>query len=192
MRAFAMLDQSDRVESEIAFMLARKWTGLQRSGAWPVPARRGAARDRSPPGPDPLSGIHRNQTSISGGPGVSSRRLFFGVWTAMTELCCWATEKRGECVGEVGFGQDHDLVPGPKLGVGTYRYQSAFADDDAHPDPGATVNRCTPWGSSRSRTPIAQGSGSVVRIGRCSTRASAGTELPCTRTENATTTTTMP
>ena len=41
-------------------------------------------------------------------------------------------------------------------------------------EPAATMRRCTPSGSSRSRTPSAQGSGSTMRIGTCSSRATAG------------------
>ena len=42
------------------------------------------------------------------------------------------------------------------------------------------MSRCTPSGSSRSRTPSAQGSGSTLRIGRRSSRRRGGTRLPWT------------
>ena len=59
-------------------------------------------------------------------------------------------------------------------------------------EPALIVSRCTPLGSPCSRTPSAQGSGSTTRICTCSNRAAAGVRLPCTTTENTTTTSTMP
>jgi hypothetical protein len=118
-------------------------------------------------------------------------------------------EQRGKRVTEGGIGQDDDIVSGLKFGLGPHRHQAACADHDAHPDIAGMIAEFLDGPSLDRRS---GGDGEPVhpvgfvaepdtdrpglRVdsahGRCNSLATAGTELPCTRTENATTTTTMP